>query len=511
MQVGRPGISFPLATAMASVAVASAVACEAAAASAEAGRRGSFLEKEGTEYTKHNAFRHDNGLIFPDGRWKFSGPLLALQEHLPPMSARARDVLHIIWMLFEAQGKQPAQVDQVWAICQSITRDKPPYHKGQFRKKPPQIPGLHLKPAGRHAGRTLAPCVLPRSRLWANLHQRFLLGAEALQLQGAHLPSYCPAWRRHPDALLHRVAGDMYTLPVVGWYVLLAIAALLPRGSRATAGPRGAMASGGPGGCHGAGATFVDSPLQPRAMAHQALQVLMSRWPGVFAHWDAPVQISIGSLCSGADYVKGLAASMAEVVGELDGAPSIGMINMMACEIDRQVWALAQGAPRHFYPDVHKLPVDLAPDVDMCLVSAMCTSLSRCNSKRRRLADACRADPLQASGATTASALKYITAKRPPICIMENVTAVADRVVEEDGTISRDVDMVLECFRDLGYTCGYDKVDAASWGMPQTRARVYIWALLPHLPGAQVFGDGIRRAHGGIDQVPFTRVLCSGL
>ena len=498
------------------VAAALSVACEAAAASAETGidsacrRRASFLEKRGAEYTKHNAFRRDNGLIFPDGRWKYSGPLLALQERLPPMSARARDVLHIIWMLFEARGKQPAQVDQVWALCQSIIRDKHPYRKGQFRKKPLQIPGLHLKPAGRHAGRTLAPCVLPRSRLWANLHQRFLRGAEALQLQGAHLPSYCPAWRHHSDALLHRVAGDMFTLPVVGWYVLLAIAALLPRGSGAPVGPRGAVASGVPGGCHGAGATLVDSPLQPRAMAHQALRVLMSRWPGVFAHWDAPARISIGSLCSGADFVKGLVTTIAEVIGALDGAPSIGTINMMACEIDRQVWALARGVPQHFYPDVHKLPVDTAPAVDMCLVSAMCTSLSRCNSKRRRLADACPTDPLQASGATTASALKYITAKRPSICIMENVAAVADRVVEEDGTVSRDVDMVLDQFRDLGYTCGYDRVDAATWGMPQTRARVYIWALLPGLPGAQVFGDGIRRAHGGIDQVPLTSVLCSG-
>ena len=142
-------------------ATALAVACEAAATSTEAGvdsacrrRRASFLQQHGAEYTKHQAFRRDNDLIFPDGRWKFSGPLLALQERLPPMSARARDVLHIIWMLFEARGKQPAQVDQVWALCQSIIRDKGPYREGQFRKKSPQIPGLHLKPAGRHAGRT---------------------------------------------------------------------------------------------------------------------------------------------------------------------------------------------------------------------------------------------------------------------------------------------------------------------------------------------------------------------
>ena len=479
----------------------SAVACEAAAAC--------FQEKRGAEYAKHSAFRQDNGLIFPDGQWKFSAPLLALQTDLPPMSARARDVLHIIWMLFEAQGKQPTEVDQVWALCQSIIREKGPYHEGQFRKKHPQIPGLHLRPAGRHAAHTLAPCILPRSRLWVNLRQRFMLGAEALQLQGVHLPSYCLAWRQRPDALLIRVAGNMFTLPVVGWYILLAIVALLPRGSGVPGGCRSTMGSVVPGGCRSPGEAAADSPsLQPHILARQALCVLTSRWPGVFAHWEAPARITFGSLCSGADYAKGMAKAIAEVVSAQDGAPGIEVHNAMACEIDRQVWALAPEVPQHYYPDVHTLPTGTAPVVDVCLVSAMCTSLSRCNRKRRRLTDACVSDPLQASGATTTSSLKYIAEKRPPVCIMENVTAMADKFTGEDGAVTRDIDMVLGRFRDLGYTCGYDKVDAEAWGMPQTRARVYIWAHLPGLPGAQVFGDGIRRAHG-TGHTPLASLLCS--
>ena len=43
-----------------------------------------------------------------------------------------------------------------------------------------------------------------------------------------------------------------------------------------------------------------------------------------------------------------------------------------------------------------------------------------------------------------------------------------------DGT-ARNVDMVLDTLRHIGYTCGYDMQDACEWWVPQTRARVYIW------------------------------------
>ena len=133
----------------------------------------------GSEYRKHTAFRRDNGLVDAQGHWTYSQALRALENTLPPLSARAHDVLHIIWQLFERHGLCASHVDQAWMLCQSIYRGatQPSYPANFFRGKAPQIPGLHLVPHGRHVHRTTAPCVLPRSKMWLNIERRFARGA----------------------------------------------------------------------------------------------------------------------------------------------------------------------------------------------------------------------------------------------------------------------------------------------------------------------------------------------
>ena len=118
--------------------------------------------------------------------------LRALENTLPPLSARAHDVLHIIWQLFERRGLHASRVDQAWMLCQSIYRGatQPSYPADFFRGKAPQIPGLHLVPHGRHVHHTTAPCVLPRSKMWLNIERRFARGAESLQLQGVHVATW---------------------------------------------------------------------------------------------------------------------------------------------------------------------------------------------------------------------------------------------------------------------------------------------------------------------------------
>ncbi len=56
--------------------------------------------------------------------------------------------------------------------------------------------------------------------------------------------------------------------------------------------------------------------------------------------------------------------------------------------------------------------------------------------------------------------------------IIENVVGLLE--VCNNG--QRNVDLVLGVLRDAGYTCGYDKVDAQHFMLPQTRQRVYVWA-----------------------------------
>ena len=58
------------------------------------------------------------------------------------------------------------------------------------------------------------------------------------------------------------------------------------------------------------------------------------------------------------------------------------------------------------------LPLGEVSSTDICLISAMCTSVSFCNGDRRSLHCCDPSDPKQASGATTHSALKYVEQKK---------------------------------------------------------------------------------------------------
>ncbi len=451
-------------------------------------RRTSFERQVGQEYAKHAAFRKDSDLVDSWGRWTYSAELRELETTLPPMSARCLDLLHIIWQLFERRGIQASTVAQAWMLCQSLHRGSPPFPLGFFRGLRPTTPGLHMTPQDR----CLVPCLLPRSSLWLNAERRFAHGAEFLQWQGIHVRSWCPRWQYEKEALLRRVAGDMYSIPVIGWYFLLAMAALMQQVPDPAAVATVAAAQA----CALATAPVT---LEPQSLAQGLLRTLLTQWPEVFAQCPSPVELSVGSLCSGPDYVKDFGNILAAEVSCLPGAPQVRVRNIFACEIDREVWGLRQGPqPECFFRDVHTLPADTMERADICLVSSMCTSVSRCNVDRRGLHCADPNNPKEASGATMASALQYVRKQRPKVVIMENVLGILDGIGQKPSGLAR----VLAALRVAGYTCGFDRQDAARWMLPQTRARVYIWAYQEDIArGAQVFTERIRRAtpQGSVD------------
>ncbi len=424
----------------------------------------------GKEYQKHAAFRRDNGLIDAHGKWILSRELCALR--LPPMPPRVQDLLHIIWLTFERQGTRPRSVQQVWMLCQSIHRGSMPhYPEGYFHGKMPQTPGLHFHPRGRHAVHALAPCILPCSLPWVNAKQHFASGAECLQLQGVHLPTMCPRWHIENDAILRRIAGDMYTIPVVGWYVLLAVTALTPRVD-SMQWPTWLLQEP----CAQTAGDSCRVGLAPAAMARALLETLLKQWPGAFRGCLSPITISLGSLCSGADFVKLFARALLTEISCLPGAPQFKMRDVFACECDQRLWEVRRRAmqdPECRYNDIHKLPLAAMESVDICLMSPMCKSISHCNTDRRSLSHTDVQDPKCCSGATMASAISYVEAAKPKVIICENVAGMLDRVAPDSDV--RNVDILLSALRKSGYACGYDMQDACEWFMPQTRRRVYVW------------------------------------
>lgn len=68
---------------------------------------------------------------------------------------------------------------------------------------------------------------------------------------------------------------------------------------------------------------------------------------------------------------------------------------------------------------------------------------------------------------------KIIRAKTPPYILLENVDRLLVSPSKQRG---RDMAIVLACFRDLGYSVEWRVINAADYGFPQKRRRVFIFA-----------------------------------
>lgn len=63
--------------------------------------------------------------------------------------------------------------------------------------------------------------------------------------------------------------------------------------------------------------------------------------------------------------------------------------------------------------------------------------------------------------------------KNPPFVLLENVDRLTKSPAKQRG---RDFGIILKCFNDLGYNVEWRIINAADYGMPQRRRRLYIFA-----------------------------------
>ena len=71
---------------------------------------------------------------------------------------------------------------------------------------------------------------------------------------------------------------------------------------------------------------------------------------------------------------------------------------------------------------------------------------------------------------------RILAAKRPRFVLLENVDRLLKSPVSKRG---RDFAIILACFASLGYTVEWRAVNAAEYGFPQKRRRVFIFAQRP--------------------------------
>lgn len=68
---------------------------------------------------------------------------------------------------------------------------------------------------------------------------------------------------------------------------------------------------------------------------------------------------------------------------------------------------------------------------------------------------------------------KILEARRPPFVLLENVDRLLKSPAKQRG---RDFGVMLACFRDLGYSVEWRVINAAEYGFPQRRRRIFIFA-----------------------------------
>ena len=443
-------------------------------AKATAARRGCFRQGTGAEYAKHLAFRQGWALVLPDGTWARHDGLQGLA--LPGLTAREVDLLHILWLVLEKRGCDPSAVDQAWLVCQSIHREGGPYPRNYFCGRLPGTPGFHVI-AAASAGRACAPCVLPRGKLWLNARRRLASAAELLQLQGVNVPSSIPWWQHTDTQVLKSIAGNAFTVTVVACHCAIALLALASGGVMPTV-----LATARVGGAPGAaGAASGGTALPDFACLGQHIyRQLALSWPSCCGNVMAAQSISLGTLCSGGDFVVLVCRALAGALSSLAATP-LSLVDAFACEADPNVRAFREravaGCLGPCWPDVHNLPLDSMGHCDLLVFGSSCKSLSLQNNSPRSLADVDASDPAASSGSTLHGCFSYVERHQPKIIIMENVTGLL-RPVDRRGSL-RNIDLVLSRLEALGYKHGHGVFDSRDFLVPQSRARVYVWAARP--------------------------------
>jgi len=145
-------------------------------------------------------------------------------------------------------------------------------------------------------------------------------------------------------------------------------------------------------------------------------------------------------------------------------ADRAGFSCVWACEADadsRDVYAANHGIVPH--PDIAGVDPDGVPDHELCLAGLPCQAYSVAG--RGRGLDDSRANVF-------VGLLKLLRAKRPEVCLIENVPGL----VKQDG--GRTFRFIRECLKGLGYRVSWSILSPTEFGGATLRRRVYVVASL---------------------------------
>jgi DNA (cytosine-5)-methyltransferase 1 len=126
----------------------------------------------------------------------------------------------------------------------------------------------------------------------------------------------------------------------------------------------------------------------------------------------------------------------------------------------------------------------LFTDIDVLVGGPPCQAYARVGrAKLREIAQHPEAYLHDARGQLYAAYLAHVEALEPAVVVMENVPDILSY-----GGVNV-AQLVAENLEELGYTCRYTLLNAANYGVPQTRERWYLIALHREVGGTPRFPD----------------------
>ena len=229
-------------------------------------------------------------------------------------------------------------------------------------------------------------------------------------------------------------------------------------------------------------------------MGHRQAMRLVSNLE-VLATMSKERPLDIGTACSGSDMpVMVWRRLMSYAQDHFD--VTIHWRHRFSCEINPSVqeWIIKECRPQLLFDDICKLSDPMChdvisksqvpvPDVDIFIFGSECDNLSSANSSTRDFG--CIKAGEGKSGTTAAGGFDFVEKCRPLLVVVENVANLdaGGRFADTDKTT------MIKNFNSMGYYVDAHIYDAKDSGVPQSRRRFYLIAMLHSLAGVDQLAE----------------------
>lgn len=130
-----------------------------------------------------------------------------------------------------------------------------------------------------------------------------------------------------------------------------------------------------------------------------------------------------------------------------------------------ECYELHFGQGGHVNEDIAKVPIEEIPDHSLLVGGFPCQDYSVAATNAQGITGK--------KGVLWWEIYRILRGKRPPYVLLENVDRLLVSPSKQRG---RDLAIMLACFRDLDYTVEWRVINAADYGFPQKRRRVFFFA-----------------------------------